>query len=265
MAECTFQCGIQMNDIGSDHRCGNPYNDQIIPQFFVFEHRFEIPHQKQVKHIEVDTEQQHENGNHIFKIWTVISSDTAVFDGETTSTRCGEGMVDAVKERHTACKQQNHFQYGQYDVNAIQNFCCGFDLWHQLADNWSRGFCLHQVHGTVIPQRYNGKDEYQNPHTADPVGKAAPEQYAHGQTFDFRKNRCPCCGKTGYGFKKTIDNAINGTTQIKRHCTENGHHNPGKSNNDKAFSAINSFILRCEMLHGCPDDQKQYDGNQKSP
>lgn len=67
------------------------------------------------------------------------------------------------------------------------------------------------------------------------------------------------------GFKKAIDNAINGTTQIKRHCTENGHHNPGKGNNDKAFSAVNSFILRCEMLHGCSDDQKQYDGNQKSP
>ena len=51
MTECAFQCWIQVHDIGSDHRCGNPHNDQIIPQFFVFEHRFEIPYQKQVKHL----------------------------------------------------------------------------------------------------------------------------------------------------------------------------------------------------------------------
>ena len=93
MTESAFQRGIQMNDIGSDHRCGNPHNDQIIPQFFVLKHCSEIPHQKQIEHVEVNTEQQHENRNDVFKIWTVISGDTAVFNGETASTRCGEGMV----------------------------------------------------------------------------------------------------------------------------------------------------------------------------
>ena len=65
---------------------------------------------------------------------------------------------------------------------------------------------------------------------------------------------------TGY-----IDSAINGTAEVKRHCPKNGHNDPGKSNDDKAFSAINPFILWCKMLHGCPNDQKQYNGNQKSP
>ena len=75
-------------------------------------------------------------------------------------------------------------------------------------------------------QRQQCQDKYQNPHTADPVGKASPDVDAVRHLCWIRKDTGTGCGKTGNDLKKSIDRIGDSSAEYKRHSADNTENDP---------------------------------------
>ena len=194
-----------------------------------------------------------------------IACHTVVQQAKTTGTGCAHGVDDGVKQGHSGQQQRNKFQQRQHDVDQIQDLYAvpypRDDFIHGRAGH----FRPQDMHGAVRRLGRNDGHKNQDSHTADPVGKAAPEMHGMAQDFHIGQQRGPGGGKTAYRFKKSIDIPGNGAAEIKGQRTDQRKGQPRQRHDDKAFLGEDIGPQRFAQ----PPQQKaaqqcNADGNQKS-
>ena len=89
-------------NIEGDEEHGRQSSAQIHAQLLAFQHLLEIPHQQQKIEVEIDAEQQHEDGDYAVHISAVIKADAGVFDGKAARAGGAERVYQTVKQRHAA-------------------------------------------------------------------------------------------------------------------------------------------------------------------
>lgn len=130
-----------------------------------------------------------------------IAGNTVIFYSEPAGSGRPEADGDGIEKRHAAAYEEQDFQQGHTKIDQIQDPGSGFDLWHQLSHRWSRALGAHQVHIRTAAHGDDGENEDENPHTADPVCEAAPEDGAVAQRLYITQYACPGSSETGDGFE----------------------------------------------------------------
>ena len=236
VAKCLQQGAvIQREDVECDHHHTACDDQQIHAQFFIAEDAADVFDQQKVEHVEVDAKQQHEHGDHHLQINAVIEGDAGVLDGKTAGTGRTEGRAQRIEQRHAAQQQEEDHDRGQHQIDLIENGCALPQTGHQLADDWSRCFCPHDVHHAVVGAGDDGEQKDEDAHTADPVCEAAPEQRGVGECLDIGQDAGTGRGKSGDRFKETVHQGRDLAAEEERKSSEEGKDDPGQANGDHAF------------------------------
>ena len=90
---------------------------------------------------------------------------TVIAEAEATGARCTKGGQQSFKYRHPPGDQEHEFQHRQEEVDAVQNFCRGLHLRHQLIHLGAGAFGFHQVDMGTAGQGQQGEQEHQNAQT----------------------------------------------------------------------------------------------------
>ena len=200
LCQGTEQATGKMPDIEGDkpHRSQN--NQQIGTYLLHAKCFAELAEQQVIIKIEIDAEQDHKDRDNPLQC-VGITGNAVSADTKTTGTGGTNTGGHRIEQRHAIEIQQKQLQQGQTKINAIQNTGCGTDFRYQLAHRGTRAFRTHQVDVGAAAHGDNCQQEYQHAHTANPVGKAAPEQRTMGQGFHILQNAGTGGGKTGNGLK----------------------------------------------------------------
>ena len=262
VAETLAETGVQGADVERDHRDGDADDAEIaehlgagkgLPPFFL---------QNQEVGVEIDAEQDHKDRDDNLNIGG-ISCDAVALDAETAGACGGEGGVERVKQRHASEQEEDKFQHGQHDIDAVQNPRTGLDLRDEAADRGTRAFRLHEVHAAAAGHRKQDEQKDQHTHAADPVGKATPHQDAVRHDLDIRQDAGTGGGKAGYGFKQCVDRIGNRAGEQKRECTGDTQDNPAEGNRDIALFQIKDFVLGFSADQNQSRRQTDRNGDQK--
>ena len=169
---------IKAVDIGRDNANCHQNNGEVAAHFLA-DGAVEFAQQQQKVSIEVDAEQDHENGHDPLDVGRKAGK-AVILEAEAAGARRTEGREHGLKQRHAAQQQEYHLQHGECKIDAVQDLCGRLHLRHQLIHLRAGAFCLHQVDVGATGQGQQREQEHQNAHAADPVGEAAPEQNALG-------------------------------------------------------------------------------------
>ena len=87
-------------------------------------------------------------------------------------------MAQAVEQRHASRQQKHHLDGAHGDVQQVQNSRRVPESGHDLTHGGTGHLGPHDMHVAVVLGRHDGHHKDDDAHTADPVGKAPPEQHA---------------------------------------------------------------------------------------
>ena len=93
-------------------------------------------------------------------------------------------------------------------------------------------------------KRNNGKQEHENAHSADPVGKAAPEKRCLGKGFNICQNTCSCGCETARRFKNSVNITRYLAGKAERNSSAQAENNPGECNRNKALFGVKDVLFR---------------------
>ena len=91
-----------MVDIRCDQDSGNADDPQVPPSLLAAEGLSHRTDEDEIKDVEVDAEEHHENADDYVRIGAVIEGNAGGFDAEAAGARRGEGVQDTVKNGHPA-------------------------------------------------------------------------------------------------------------------------------------------------------------------
>ena len=116
------------------------------------------------------------------------SGDKSKSSGTGTS-KCGkqtkEELLILITRNRLIQHQNNYFKDSHSKIDEIKDSCCHLHFGYQLTNLRAGAFCPEQMHGrTIIAFGNEDQHKYKNTHTADPVGKAAPEKRGMGHCGD---------------------------------------------------------------------------------
>ena len=182
MGQCIKHACRAAQYLQEDDAGGKSDDNQIPANLLHSKGTPEFAEQHQVIGIEVDTEQNHKDGDDPLQIGGVVHH-AGVFDAKSAGAGSAKGGGQRIEQRHVPQQEQQDFDDRHPKIDDIQDACGVFDLGHQFADRGSRAFCAHQIDVRTTAQRQDGQQKDQYPHAANPMGEAAPEQRAVGQSL----------------------------------------------------------------------------------
>ena len=249
-----------MIGVDQDQYNGGEDHAKICAQLLALENVPDLADQNKEEQVEVDAEQQHENTDDPFGSRVCIAGDRVVEDREAARTcRCKSGD-DRIVQRQSAKQKCHDLHAGQNNIYAVKNERGLAHLRHQLALGGTRYLGAHQMNGLSTRTWQNGQHEYQNAHAANPVRKAAPEQYAARQMLNGGQNGGTGGGKSGNSFKECIDGIGDRSAEEKGECAKQRHQNPGCADAHKALARIDLRVFGLEQSARHRYDQQQRDG-----
>lgn len=84
-------------------------------------------------------------------------------------------MDDGIINRHPGQQKRTELQQGKDNIDKVQYFYAVPHLRHDLIHGGAGHLRPQDMHGPVGGLGGDNGDEYQDTHTADPMGEAAPE------------------------------------------------------------------------------------------
>ena len=183
-------------NIGGDDTHCHRNDHKVAPHLLAGSSAAELAHEQQEVGVEVDAEQDHEDGHDPLDVGRKAGK-AVVTEAETAGACRTKGGEQGFEQGHSAKQKEHQLQHGKGKVDAIQNFSGGLYLGHQLVHLRAGAFGLHQVDVGAAGQRQQREQKHQNAHAADPVGKAAPEQNTVGQPLHGGQDAGTGGGKAG--------------------------------------------------------------------
>ena len=187
MAEAVRQTADSGEDIQSDQYGGNRKYTEIHEYLFAVECLLHPFRQQKIIKCKVHSEQQHKDGHHHLDI-RAVSGHAVRPDAKAARSCRSKYRAERIKQRHFPKKQKDHFQHGHRQIDPIQEKSRFLHSGNQFAHAGARALSPHQVHGLPAGKGHNLKDEYQNPHSSQPVGEAAPEHHAAREGFHIHQD-----------------------------------------------------------------------------
>ena len=211
--------GAQSEDVEEDDRNRNEYDQKIVPDLFHFQRALDLAEKDQVIGVEIDAEEDHEDGNDPLDIGRIIGY-TGIFDTKTAGPGRAETGAYGIKQGHFPEDKEQRFDHGHAQIDQVQITRRGFYFGNKLADRRAGAFRPHQIDVGSAAQRNDRKKEYKDSHAADPVRKAAPEQRAMGKRFHIAQNTCSGSRKAGDRFKQRVGEGRDLLGEEKRKTAE---------------------------------------------
>ena len=228
--------------INSDSYNGQANNPQIVTYLFILGCLHYFLRQKQIIGIKVDSKKNHKDRDHHLII-RAVACNTVIFDTKTTGTCGTKTKAQCIKQRHFSNEKENDLHNSQNNVYGIQNLGCGLYLRHQFADRRSRALCFHQIHVISTGKRQQAENKYQYSHSANPVGKASPDQHTVRQSLHITQNTGSSRGKTGNSLKYCIYRMGNTSRNNKRKRSCNTEYQPAESNCNSTLFGMEYFAF----------------------
>ena len=129
----------------------------------------------QIIKVKIHTERDHGDCQNPL-LYRCVCCTTAVQHGKASCSGSSHGECDRIKCLHAGKQQGSNGKKCHAKINLIQNFSGSAHSRNKFGNSRSRALCLHQVHDGTALHRKQCKNEHKNAHTANPVGKASPEQ-----------------------------------------------------------------------------------------
>ena len=167
---------------------------------------FILPQEKDKVCIKVDAEQDHENRDDGL-LKNRIAGNTVAENAETSGAGGAEAQAETVKKRHARDEEQYDLCDGHTEVDHIEDHGGVADLGNKLSHDRARALRPHHMHLTAhspLTHGHYGEDKDDDAHTADPVGKASPEEAGMAERFNICQDTGSCGRKTGNRLEKRI-------------------------------------------------------------
>ena len=175
MSDRLAEAAVASHDGEADDACSDCDDCQVDLDLAHLEGFGYLPGDDVVVEVEVSAEYQHEDRNYPLDV-RAVGSEAVVADAETTRTGCTECRANAVEKRHAAYEENDDLEYRESEVDVVEHFSCGSYLRYDLSDGRTGTLCSHEIHVGTACHRDYGKEEYENSHTADPVGQGTPHE-----------------------------------------------------------------------------------------
>ena len=107
------------------------------------------------------------------------------------------------------------------------------------------------MHAAFAAKRYYDHTKNQDPHAADPVGKASPEQHGIIKSFYVCKYAGACCGESGDGLEEGIHKTRDLAADNERKTAKDTEHYPRETDYGKAFTRKNTDPARLYSAEQC--------------
>ena len=208
-------------------------------------HFTEFSSQNEEIRVEVDAEHDDEDRDDDLQ-QSRIARAAVVSDTETAGTCAAERNAKRVEHGHAADQQTYDLCDGDPEIDGIQYFGSVLHAGHEFADRGARAFRTHQVHVVAARHGKHGQDEDDDAHTADPVGKASPEEARVAQGFNVSENTGSRRRKAGNSLKQRVRKIRNIACDHERDGTQNTQDDPAQSDDDQSFSRVIGLIGQFE-------------------
>ena len=237
-----FKGGVGPQQRGENDAGGGQNDDEIPPYLLHPERLSELTEEEEIVGVEVDAEEDHENGDDPLQVGTV-AGDGISLDAEAAGTGSAEAVGDGLKNGHPAQQQKDDLQHRQAEIDDIQDPGGAADLGHQLAHAGAGGFRLHQVELTAAGHRQHRQQEHQHAHAADPVGEAAPEQARIAHGLHIRQDGRARGGEAGHRFEHGVGEGGDLAGQDEGYRAEGRQNDPAQGGADTALLQIDGGVF----------------------
>ena len=239
-------------NIGSDDTHCHCDDHKVAPHLLAGSSAAELAHEQQEVGVEVDTEQDHEDGHDPLDVGRKAGK-AVVTEAEATGTRRTKGGEHGFEQRHSANQQEHQLQHGKGKVDAVQDLSGGLYLRHKLVHLRAGAFGFHQVDMGAAGQRQQREQKHQNTHAADPVGEAAPEQNTVGQPLHGGQDAGTGGGKAGDCLKQSIHRVRDAAGEHKGHRANHRDEHPAQRGSRKALAHVEHLTAGFDGVQGVAD------------
>ena len=239
-------------NIGSDDTHCHCDDHKVAPHLLAGSSAAELAHEQQEVGVEVDAEQDHEDGHDPLDVGRKAGK-AVVAEAEAAGARRTKGGEHGFEQGHSANQQEHQLQHGKGKVDAVQDLSGGLYLRHQLIHLRAGAFRLHQVDVGAAGQRQQREQKHQNTHAADPVGEAAPEQNTVGQPLHGGQDTGTGGGKAGDCLKQSIHRVRDAAGEHKGHRAHHRDEHPAQRGSRKAFAHIEHLTAGFDGVQGVAD------------
>ena len=199
--------------------------------------------QQEIIQVEVDAEQQHEHTDHDLKIRVVVGTHAQRLVAEAAGARRAEGVNERVKQWHTARAEHDRLDNGHGEIDGVEDFGAVAQFARDLAAGRAGDLSAHQVHGAAVRHGQHRHRKNKNAHTADPVGKAAPEQDTVAQRLNIGQNRGAGGRKARNHLKKGVHKGRDLAGDDKGKRTENRQQHPDQRHDGQTVAGVDLGVL----------------------
>ena len=239
-------------NIRSDDTHCHDDDHKVAPHLLAGSSAAELAHEQQEVGVEVDAEQDHENGHDPLDVGRKAGK-AVVAEAEAAGTRRTKGSEHGFEQGHSANQQEHQLQHGKGKVDAVQDLSGGLHLRHKLVHLRAGAFGFHQVDVRAASQRQQREQKHQNTHAANPVGEAAPEQNAVGQPLHGGQDAGTGGGKAGDRLKQGIHGVRDAAGEHKGHRAHHRDEHPAQRGSRKAFAHIEHLTAGFDGVQGVAD------------
>ena len=214
----------------------------MIPRYTI---KKGLPDPAQKKH-EVDTEihpkQGHEHGTNALQVGR-IPRYRVIFDPKAAGTRSAEGGTEAVKKGHPPHQKKQHAQDGKGDIDEVEDGRGLPQLGHQLTHTGTGAFRPKEVDAvSPLPHGHHRQQKHQDPHSSQPMGKAAPEQQAPAHPLHIGEDGGPCGGEAGDDLKQGVHIAGDLPGQPERKGSHSREKDPAQAHNEEPLPGVKASL-----------------------
>ena len=168
---------------------------------------------------------------------------------------------------HSAEKQRNELQQRQQNIDPVQQFRGGGCFRNQLAQGGAGTFGPDEMGSPPGQLRQPGKRQHQDAHSADPVGRRAPEHDAPGEMLKIRRDGSAGRRQAGNGLKKRVLKTGKDPGKQKGKRTENAQQDPSEGRNDISFfqTEVGAGLVFRKKAHKRPEGGGQQETEPEGP
>ena len=181
MVKCIEPSTVQTSGIDCYKRyCSKKY-PQVYLELFISERCRNLTCEYKVKNVEIYSKKHHEYGNHALEIVAVICGYACILYRKSACAGCCKGVDYAVKYRHSSSYKQHYLNKSQNHIYSIEKLCTFLKLGNELVHYRPRALCSEKMKRMSFSfcHRYYREQEYQNPHSTNPVSEASPVKKTH--------------------------------------------------------------------------------------